>query len=233
MGSSSLLLAKLKNSLGDNVELIGTFPLHQLALVVNLKPDIILTTVPIKEDISIPKILVSTVLEDSDLDEIKGKIKNIDYCKKGKIDFENLFVRDLFFTDIKFENKEKVLDFLTDNMVSKGYIDKSIKQSILAREKLSSTAIGNLVAIPHALEVVEVHSCVCVGILNKPIVWDKDNKVQLVMVLSISKNISDRFNDLFSTLYKVTKSPLSVVKLIKQKDFDNFYIKFLSEKEKN
>ncbi|QIB26633.1 PTS sugar transporter subunit IIA [Caloranaerobacter azorensis] len=233
MGSSSLLLAKLKNSLGDNVELIGTFPLHQLDLVVNLKPDIILTTVPIKEDISIPKILVSTVLEDSDLDEIKGKIKNIDYCKKGKIDFENLFVRDLFFTDIKFENKEKVLDFLTDNMMAKGYIDKSIKQSILAREKLSSTAIGNLVAIPHALEVVEVHSCVCVGILNKPIVWDKDNKVQLVMVLSISKNISDKFNDLFSTLYKVTKSPLSVVKLIKQKDFDNFYIKFLSEKEKN
>ncbi|WIF95215.1 BglG family transcription antiterminator [Caminicella sporogenes] len=233
MGSSSLLLAKLKNSLNENVDLIGTFPLHQLDLVVSLRPDIILTTVPIKEDIPIPKILVNAVLEDSDLDEIKSKIKNIDYCKNDEINFEDLFVPDLFFTDIKFESKEKVLDFLTSNMVDKGYIDKSIKQSILAREKLSSTAIGNLVAIPHALEVVEVPSCVCIGILNKPIVWDKDKKVQLIMILSISKNISDRFNDLFSSLYQVTKSPLSVVELIKQKDFDRFYIKFLSEKEKN
>jgi lichenan operon transcriptional antiterminator len=233
MGSSSLLLAKLKNSLNSNIDLIGTFPLHQLDLVVHLRPDIILTTVPIKEDIPIPNILVNAVLEDSDLDEIKDKIRTISYPKNSEIDFEDLFTQDLFFVDIKFKSKEKVLDYLTNHMENKGYIGKNIKKSIIDREKLSSTAIGNLVAIPHALEVVDVPSCVCIGILDKPIAWDNNKKVQLVMVLSISKNISHRFAELFSTLYQVTKSPFSVEELIKQKDFNDFYIKFLSEKEKN
>lgn len=233
MGSSSLLLAKLKNSLSNNIDLIGTFPLHQLNIVVSLSPDIILTTVPIKEDIPIPKILVNAVLEDSELNEIKSKVENIEYCKNDEVDFEDLFTPELFFTKIKFESKEKVLDFLTSQMVDKGYIDNDIKKSILDREKLSSTAIGNLVAIPHALQVVEVPSCVCIGILDKPIVWDQNKKVQLVMVLSISKNISYRFTDMFGTLYQVTKSPLSVEELIKQNNFNEFHIKFLSEKEKN
>ncbi len=232
MGSANLLLAKLKNSLNSNVNLIGTYPLHQLEFVINLEPDIILTTVPIKENISIPSILVNAVLEDSDLDDIKSKINNIDYCENNEVDFEDLFAEDLFFTDICFETKEKVIEFLTNQMVDKGYINDNIKKAILDREKLSSTAIGNLVAIPHPLGVVEVPSCVSVGILKKPIDWDEGKKVQIVMVLSISKDIANRFADMFGTLYQVTKFPPSVVELIKQKNFESFYDKFLSEKEK-
>ncbi|MBS4536776.1 transcription antiterminator [Clostridium sp. D2Q-14] len=225
MGTSNLLLAKLKNSLNIDADFIGTFPLHKIKNVIKLKPDVILTTIPIKEKTNIPTILVSTILDDSDLIHIRNKIKNINK------NFEDFFEKDLFFKDIDYSHKLDVIEFLTQKMIEKNYINKKVKKSIIERESVSSTAIGNLIAIPHPLEAVEVKSSICIGILKESIEWEKDRKVQLVLVLILAKENANIFEELFNTLYQVTKSPSSVSKLIKSNDFEKFHSNFIIGKE--
>ena len=52
---------------------------------------------------------------------------------------------------MEFKDKQEILEFMTDAMVEKGYINQEIKQSIFKREEMSTTELGSLVAIPHAL----------------------------------------------------------------------------------
>ncbi|WP_130805920.1 BglG family transcription antiterminator [Senegalia massiliensis] len=231
MGTANLLLAKLKNSLSINANFIGTYPLHELDRVKNIKPDIILTTIPIQEEIGIPVILVKTILDDEDLIYIRNKIENLYKDTGSQKSLENLFKEDLFFTNLDFKNKEDVIKFLTNQMTSGGYINSDIQKSIFQREQVSSTAIGNLIAIPHPLKATNIESSVCVGILKNSIEWEEDRKVQLVLILVLSKNMTNSFERLFNTIYKATKSSAHVSQLINSKKFKEFYSKFTTEKE--
>ena len=70
------------------------------------------------------------------------------------IDYSSIFREDLFFTDMEFKDKQEILEFMTDAMVEKGYINQEIKQSIFKREEMSTTELGSLVAIPmHCLTI--------------------------------------------------------------------------------
>lgn len=231
MGTANLLLAKLKNSLSINANFIGTYPLHELDKVKNIKPDIILTTIPIREEIGIPVILVKTILDDEDLIYIRNKIENSYKYTRSQKSLKNFLKEDLFFTNLDFKNKTDVIKFLTNKMTFEGYINSDIQESIFQREEVSSTAIGNLIAIPHPLKATNIKSSVCVGILKNAIEWEEDRKVQLVLILVLSKNMTNSFEKLFNTIYKATKSSAHVSQLINSKSFKEFYSKFTIEKE--
>lgn len=231
IGTANLLLAKLKNSLNINANFIGTYSLHELEKVKNIKPDIILTTIPIKEKIGTPVIVVKTILGDEDLIYIRNKIENLYKYKEPQKNLENLFKEDLFFTGLDFNDKKDVIKFLTDKMISRGYINNDIQKSIFEREEVSSTAIGNLIAIPHPLKATNIKSSICIGILKNAIEWEKDRKVQLILILVLSKNMTNAFEELFNSIYKATKSSSYVSQLIDSKEFINFYSKFILEKE--
>ncbi|UFT99166.1 PTS sugar transporter subunit IIA [Radiobacillus kanasensis] len=54
--------------------------------------------------------------------------------------------------DAKLESKEEAIRFTGDILVENGYVDATYVDKMLEREEVTSTYIGNNVAIPHGTE---------------------------------------------------------------------------------
>ena len=60
--------------------------------------------------------------------------------------------KDLIFLDEKYKSSNKFLSYIADELVKKGYVKETFKESILKREEEYPTAIGTKkynLAIPH------------------------------------------------------------------------------------
>ena len=52
---------------------------------------------------------------------------------------------------MEFKNKEEILEHMTREMQIRGLISKEGSKSVFKREEMSTTELGNMVAIPHAM----------------------------------------------------------------------------------
>lgn len=92
---------------------------------------------------------------------------------------------------------------------------------IFARENMSSTEIGYSIAIPHYLNV---HNDVCsIGVLSlkKPIIWKKE-KVELILLMSLSPNKRYSWERVFRTIYPKITNKGWVKRVVSEFNFDEF-----------
>lgn len=126
-----------------------------------------------------------------------------------------------FFLDKDFKTREECLEFLTDQAVQGGYMDEQSKQSVFEREQLSSTAVGSLAALPHAMDTEHVKSNISVLTLQKPIPWG-DMQVQIVFLLTIEQEKSALWEKVFLRLYHFIKDGNGAEQMRKIRDFEQF-----------
>ena len=143
------------------------------------------------------------------------------------MDLVNLFRQALFFPAIASGNSEDVIDSLCGELEKLGLVDDSFAASVHERESIFPTAIGNLVAIPHALTPSHAASWIAVGILKKPVQWGHDF-AQLILLLNIDDADKDSFTRIYEKLYEKIKTKKDVEKLLQSTDFENF-IKVINE----
>lgn len=98
-------------------------------------------------------------------------------------------LEDLIFLNYNFSTKQESLDFLVRNLKNKGYLldDKKFLREISFRERESSTAMGNGIAIPHAQSKEVTRSNVSILKLKNNIDWG-ESKVNLIFLISIKKD---------------------------------------------
>lgn len=219
MATSELLLTKLSNVLDNSYNLIGAYALHQLDELLKQKPDLVLTTVPIERHLEIPVVHMPSILDDKDIITIQNSLKKVHDKKKMIHPF---FSRELFFLHLKTDTKMETLQTLTKAMTQRGYIDEEIQDSIMERERISPTSIGNMVAIPHPLHMLSNQSFICTAILDKPLKWSAAEEVELVLIIVLEKRLQTKFQEIFESLYEIIQSSQNVKKLCSSKNFDEF-----------
>ncbi len=99
--------------------------------------------------------------------------------------FEGLIGKRIF--RIKAQDKKNAIGLLAEKFVSSGIIyDKEIiLNSMLEREKLASTGVGNGIAFPHCRTgVVESVKVIC-GVLERPVDWISPDSKPVEMVFMI------------------------------------------------
>ncbi|WP_239256866.1 fructose-specific PTS transporter subunit EIIC [Listeria ilorinensis] len=100
---------------------------------------------------------------------------------------------DLFYFDLKADNKEAVLDFLIHELSEKGYLkdEGEFKKAVYEREAHSATGMEKGFAIPHGKSAAVKEAVFAVARLQKPLAkgaWpsvDPENEVELVFLLAI------------------------------------------------
>lgn len=219
MATSELLLTKLSHVLDVNYYMIGAYALHQLDELLGQQPDVILTTIPIEKEFNIPVISMPSILNDTDIHNVKESLGNLE---SEYAIFSQFLKKDLFFPNLSIETKQDALTHMTDMMIQKGYINEEIKKSILAREEISSTAVGNMVAIPHPIEVEINYSCICTAILEHEIPWSPNENVSLIFIIVLAEEWRPKFQDIFTELYEIVYSSKNVINLSGQKKFQDF-----------
>jgi lichenan operon transcriptional antiterminator len=231
LGTAKLLAASIESKF-PGIDIVGTYPSYSIKNIKQEAADLILSTIPVKEESQVPILHINTMLTEKDVEMVREHISS-KYLNENKHKsfkkLKNLFNEELFFTEIEKNEPQEIIKSLTTILNIKGYVDDSFQQSVLKREEISPTSIGNLVAIPHPLEPNALGSCIAIGLLKKPVKWG-ENSVQLVFLLALNEKDKEEFSQLFNHLWQLVQNKKLVDELCSKVDFVDFMNQFYSIK---
>ncbi|MEG0735373.1 MAG: PTS sugar transporter subunit IIA, partial [Longicatena sp.] len=178
---------------------------HDFKLYEHIEADIIITSTPlIEKDKRI--VVIPNLLSEGGIRTLRNFMDHLNLRKSedknpfAPICFQ-LFSPELIFMHQSFASKDEVLQYMCERMESKGYVTARFYDSVMEREKATTTSIGNQVALPHGAmgEVNENH--VAIAILNEPILWDDDEKVDVIFLLGFKMGTHEEIKRI-QTFYK-------------------------------
>ncbi|MDQ1000644.1 lichenan operon transcriptional antiterminator [Neobacillus niacini] len=228
--TSELLKSKLYSVYQDKIEILGTFSFMELDKLQKQEPDLILSTVKFEYEMDIKVIEVSPFLDQKDIEKINQHL----YLYGNDIgrsrflnDVHYFFRKDLFFKGNMFKNEWEVIEYLGNQLSTKGYTPEEYVNLVMEREKISSTSFGNLLAIPHPIVMNAYETVIAVKILQKPMMWGK-NKVQLVFMFALKESDRKKLNELYKHIIEIVEKPEGVQYLIKSENYNDFISRILS-----
>lgn len=182
--------------------------------------DFLISTIPINT--SIPTVFISPFIKDEDIRKIRKCIIQTENKKRTEFkEIINYFSHDisLFQQDIK--NKDDAICCIAQLMKNKGYCANNTISSALEREKISSTALGNSIAIPHPFPECIIKSKVGVLILKNEINWDKQN-VQIIFFLCIKPADGMQLTKVMGDLFNISNHPSLIESIKKAQNYTQF-----------
>lgn len=219
VATAMLIKEKIEQNFGHKIEVIKTCSQQEVNKELIDQVDLVLTTAELSDFQSDKIKKINLFLDETDIQVIGNILKEED--QKDAIDYRKIFRKELFFYDVEFKNKEEILEHMTREMQVRGLISEEGSQSVFKREEMSTTELGNMVAIPHAMSNDSEEAVVSVMILKKPILWENE-KVQVVLLLNVPKSQYNMWEVVFKRLYQYLIGNQGVAKLIKDKDYDEF-----------
>ena len=218
ISTAILIKEKLLRAFKNRINIINVTSLQDFNQNMLDESDIVVTTVPIDRYSSHKIIQVPINIGFAHIQKIEEIIIEDD---KNKINYSEILKEDIYFRKLKANNKNEVIEKITNEMLKFGYIDKEGISSIYERENMATTELGSLVALPHTINQENNQSAVGIAVLEKPILWDKE-KVQVVLLLNISKQFVSEWEFIFRNLYNYLIEKSNVTKLIKGMDYKLF-----------
>jgi lichenan operon transcriptional antiterminator len=157
------------------------------------KYDYVFSTELIREKLSKPVVCV-----DYFFDPKEFKIME-DIITDRTFEFNHIFSPELFLTGLKPNDKENVIREMVDHVKKYRNLPDSFCTDVLEREQIATTDIGYKIAVPHPRRPIELETFVCVGVLEKPMRWNK-RKVQIIFLTSVQRNSPESIQAFYKAL---------------------------------
>lgn len=209
MGVSQILRQRIQRAM-PNIEVLDTISIQDTAKAEGSGCDFIITTSDIGpafcgKDV----VVVDNFLLPYDIRNIQKKIGRLQRRRmaqifkkqsqtQGKL-FDPSFVQILNAA----ADKESLLQGMCLQLEQKGYVTDDFAGTVLSRETNSSTHIGGGVAIPHGLSDYVLRPVISVALLEKPLVWNEDETVELVFLLALNPRDMPYLKQQMTNFYSV------------------------------
>ncbi|KAA6451941.1 BglG family transcription antiterminator [Bacillus swezeyi] len=187
--------------------------------------ELVISTVSL-EDVQIPHIVVSPLLESADEKRLGVFMDQLDESSSKRqkpFTMLNDTTPFLVFLQQKSEHRYKLIEHLATALYEKGYVEKDYGAHAVMREKMSATNIGAGIAIPHANAKLIKQSAIAIATLKEPLDWGAE-KVSLVFMLAVKHEDQNMTRQLFHELSYLSEQPAFIQKLTKETNV----MKFLS-----
>ncbi|MDF9411339.1 transcription antiterminator [Brevibacillus laterosporus] len=216
------LIQKLEKKFHDSLEIIKvSSDSSEVALLEEI--DLIISTLPLQKE-QVPTVFVHPYLTEEDYEYIQSQINKLNKQKKIRSLKQYLdlyFDEDLFMKNVYLDSDEAYIAFMSNLLYEKGYVSQDYGKSVLERERMSSTAFNNNVAVPHSMHMDAEKTGICIMILDRPVNWGKE-KVQAIVMISINKHQRELFSPFFEGVINILSEWKNVNELIKAKDYEDF-----------
>ncbi len=222
VGTSQFISMKLKRLFAE-LEIVQILSGKQAGMLKPDMQDFVISTVPLEVNVEeIPVIYVSSVLNEQDVKKIQEYIQQ----KRGARDGKNIscphlkkyFHKEITILGCDLRSREEAIELLGGRMQREGYASEGYIASVLEREKLSETAVGGLIAIPHAFGDYIRKQGIGFMTFQKPVTWGSE-KVQMVLMLALKANEKNEFQEIFGEVLELTRDPKFVEQILKVKKF--------------
>ena len=229
LGTAQFVNNKVESYYGERVNILGYYPVYKLDSILEGEygqVDLIISTIPLVTKKNIPVVQVNPLITDDDLNRLKYYIGNPRMITNKAN--EDGVSREFFRNDL-FVFFEEETDFynvvlkLSGKLKMQGYIDdiKSFYSSVAKREKLFSTALDNMVAIPHSMESMSKRTVVAVGVLKNPVVHD-EKKVKIILLIAFNVKEDEKIKRLYKLLQKIAESEDIIEDISRSTNFQEF-----------
>ena len=224
IGSSQLLMARLKNYFGTVVE-FQAMSLLDIQKIERQSFDLILTTIPL--DIPQRVLFIDPFFEDAQLDKIARLLNSSPKENLGGLQGSTVFRPSLITIMRKEMKKEEVLEFLCKKLYEEGYVTEDFWDSVCRREQIAGTAYRNF-AIPHGDVNYVKKSCIYIFLHPQGIKWDQKT-VNVVFLIALNKDKHTEFGQIFNDLYETVSDEKKMNQLINAKTESEVYRLMLGE----
>jgi len=206
LGSSQLIATKIKHNF-TNIEIVDVISVINLSDYENRHDiDFIISSISLtntKHEV----IKISPFISAADLKKVRqfsheiAKVK--ENTQKNKV-LNQLFQQELLLPHVNVNTKEEVLSYLSEYVLSKGYVQPDFLQSVLKREEKGSTANAPF-ALPHANPKYVNKPGILLCTLEHPIDWD-DVEVQVIFLIMVNHEVLNELEDVYLSIHNWTSS---------------------------
>lgn len=189
-----------------------------------LTSDLVISTIPtiaVREGV----VIVQPFLTDDDIDAIRAGVSRVRrHRRRVRIADELLeyFDASLFFVPPPGGDPESIIRGLGAALVEAGVVDDAYVAAALERERMSSTAFTEALAVPHAMGLTAERTAIALALSPTPIPWG-DARVSVIAFIAFSAEGRARFQPLFDQFVEVFAARRDVAELVRESsDFDSF-----------
>ncbi|GAA5199703.1 BglG family transcription antiterminator [Microbacterium jejuense] len=218
-----LLRSSVDRSLGQAIEVVGVETRVDPDWA-SIDTDLVLTTIdPVDPADRIVRI--QPFLTDSDVERVQaaaGRIRRSRRLARLRAELERYFEPSAFVRGLDPSGEEAVIRDLGALLRERGVIDDVYIERTIERERLSSTAFTDALAVPHALEMTASRTAIAIGIADPSIPWG-DSRVQVVALVAFSETDREAFQTVFEQFVEVFSERDSVQRIVRRgTDFNAF-----------
>lgn len=212
VAQTQLIVSRIKSHL-PTFDVVEVFERKELNNEFEQIFDFVISTSTL-EEISLPTVVISPIASNSDI----KKISEFYYeyfmnVKKGR--FSNIMQavdEDMILIHQRFNNYEEVLTEANRILMDKKIVKEGFYDSLIQREKISPTELGQGVAIPHGLDKYVNENKVVIVTLDNAIPWG-NSEVNVIFLLAINFEDKEFSKKIFNDLYHLINSNDMVKKI--------------------
>lgn len=190
----------------------------------SLDTDLVLTTIPASgADERIVRI--SPFLAESDIERVQqaaARIRRARRLSRLREELQRYFSADAFVVPVPDAGEEQIIRLLGGRLAAAGLIGEDYVENTIARERMSSTAFTDALAVPHALQMTAQRTAIAIGIADGSVAWG-GGRVQVIALAAFSEGDRDAFQTVFEQLVEVFSERESVQRIVRRSSgFDEF-----------
>ena len=219
-----LLRSSIARSLGGQIEVIGVETRGDPDWA-SLPGDLVLTTIdPPPRDERVVR--VQPFLTELDVERVRAavtKMRRTRRLARLRAELLRYFHPETFVRTITPDGGEEgVIRELGALLVQRGVIDDGYVERTIERERLSSTAFTDALAVPHAMQMSASQTSIAIAVNEQSIPWG-DGRVQVVALVAFSESDRAAFQTVFEQFVEVFSERESVQRIVRRSgDFAGF-----------
>ena len=113
------------------------------------------------------------------------------------------------------DGEEAIVRRLGELLVRRGLIGEDYVENTIVRERMSSTAFTDALAVPHALQMTAARTAIAIGVADGSVAWG-DGRVQVVALAAFSESDRAAFQTVFEQLVEVFSERDSVQRMVRR-----------------
>ncbi|MET0989345.1 MAG: BglG family transcription antiterminator [Glaciihabitans sp.] len=168
---------------------------------------------------------IQPFLTETDIEAVRRAISRLRrHRRRARIKDDLLLYFDeaLFLRNVNAHSEEEMIRTLGDLMVERGIITESYVTGAIERERMSSTAFTDTIAVPHAMVMSATRTSIAIAVNETPMEWG-DTRVSVIALIAFSASGRRSFQTVFDQFVEVFSDHTEVTPLVKRStDFGAF-----------
>lgn len=211
-----LLRSSVDRSLGSSVEVTSVLTTVDPEWA-DIDTDLVLTT--IDPGASGDRFVrIQPFLTDADVERVSqaaARLRRGRRLMRLREELARYFSADAYVFPLPDEGEEAVIRRLGGRLVEAGLIGDDYIENTIARERMSSTAFTDALAVPHALQMTAQRTAIAIGVADGSVAWG-EGRVQVVALAAFSESDRTAFQTVFEQLVEVFSERDSVQRIVRR-----------------